>query len=132
MAPLSQLAALPYIANIIGTIFVAAGINAILRPTDALTYFEYHTPPTGAKDRQMVDSLLAIYGVRDIFMGFSIYAATLTGTKKSLGWTLVFASAVAFADGVITKSANGTGEWGHWSYAPVLTVVGSFLVGLFD
>lgn len=80
----------------------------------------------------MVDSLLAIYGIRDIFMGGALYAAAFTGTRKSLGWTLILASAVAYGDGYITLVANGTGQWGHWGYAPLLTGLGAVLVGVFD
>lgn len=64
-------------------------------------------------------------------MGLAIYAASFCGTRQSFGWTLIAASAVAFADGIVCWMW-GKGEWGHWGYAPVITVVGGALVGLFD
>ncbi|KAM7213676.1 integral membrane protein [Rhypophila decipiens] len=133
MAP-SNLTYLPHVANLIGTIFIGFGMTAILRPTDALTFFEYHALPTNASDQKMVHSLLAVYGVRDIFMGLAIYMSSWTGTRKSLGWMLILASAVAFADGYITLGTEGNvkGEWNHWGYAPVLTGLGAMLVGVFD
>lgn len=118
------------LANTFATIFVAFGINAILRPAQALTFFEFQ-PPTSAVDKQMVDSLMAIYGVRDIFMGAAIYAAAYFGTRSALGWILIAASSVAFADGFVCWM-HGQGAWNHWGYAPMITIVGSMLLGLFD
>lgn len=124
----SGLPALTIAASVFGTIFVGFGVNAILRPAHALTFFEYATPPAGAADRQLVDSLMVIYGVRDVFMGAAIYAAAYYNNRKTLGWLLVAGSGVAFADGAVCK-ANGAGEWAHWGYAPMLTAVGGFLLG---
>ncbi|KAK4679812.1 hypothetical protein QC764_207380 [Podospora pseudoanserina] len=129
MAP-SQLSALQYAAHAFATIFTGFGINAILRPQHALTFFEF-APPASAADAKMVDSLMAVYGARDIFMGVAIYAAALFGTKKSLGWTLVAASGVAVVDGIVCWS-HGQGEWNHWGYAPMITAVGAVLLGILD
>ncbi|KAK0611240.1 putative integral membrane protein [Immersiella caudata] len=112
-------------AHAFATIFIGFGINAILNPTNALTFFEW-APPSSPSDAQLVNSLLAVYGVRDIFMGLAIYASAWCGTKKSLGWTLIAASAVAAADGYVCYG-YGKGEWNHWGYAPVITVVGGLL-----
>lgn len=128
--PLSKLPALHLAAHAFATIFVGFGINAIVRPAHALTFFEF-SPPAGAADAQLVDSLLAVYGVRDIFMGLAVYSAAIWGTNKSLGWTLIAASGVAAADGLVCY-AHGQGEWNHWGYAPMITVVGTLLTGLLD
>ncbi|EAW15039.1 DUF4267 domain-containing protein [Aspergillus clavatus NRRL 1] len=124
---MSQSSSLQLVSSLFGTIFIGFGVNAIFRPTHALTFFEL-TPPTTASDRRIVDSLMAIYGVRDIFMGLAIYAAAFFGTRKSLGWILIAASAVAFADGAVCWSL-GAGEWNHWGYAPAITIVGALLLG---
>jgi hypothetical protein len=79
----------------------------------------------------MVDSLMAIYGVRDIFMGAAIYAASYFGTRSTLGWILIAASSVAFADGSVCWT-HGQGHWNHWGYAPMIAVTGSLLLGVFD
>ncbi|KAH6649445.1 hypothetical protein F5144DRAFT_616611 [Chaetomium tenue] len=129
MAP-SQSTALQLAAHAFATIFVGFGINAILRPEHALTFFEF-SPPSSPQDAKMVDSLMAVYGARDIFMGLAIYSAALFGTNKSLGWTLIAASGVAAADGAVCY-LHGQGEWNHWGYAPMITVVGVVLLGLFD
>lgn len=117
-------------ATAFGTIFIGFGINAIVRPDHALTFFEF-APPAGAADHQLVNSLMAVYGIRDIFMGLAIYIATFCGTSHSLGWTLISSSAVAMGDGVVCWT-HGQGEWNHWGYAPMITVVGSLLLGIFD
>jgi Domain of unknown function (DUF4267) len=78
-----------------------------------------------------VSDLLAVYGVRDIYMGISIHVAAFLGTRSSLGWTLVSAGAVAFLDGLVCWR-NGKGQWNHWGYAPMFAGVGAVLLGLFD
>lgn len=129
---ISQSPSLQLAAHVFATIFTAFGINAILRPSHALTFFEFTPPTPPAGDAaKLVDSLMAVYGARDIFMGLAIYSAALLGTKKSLGWTLIAASGVAMADGLVCYS-HGKGEWNHWGYAPVITAVGAMLLGLFD
>jgi len=75
---------------------------------------------------------MVVYGVRDIFVGLGIYAATYFKERKTLGCLLMAFSAVAFMDGYVCKAYVGDGEWGHWSYAPVVGVVGALLVGAAD
>ncbi|KAL8830098.1 MAG: hypothetical protein Q9191_001622 [Dirinaria sp. TL-2023a] len=124
----------PYLniaATIFASIFLGFGINAIIRPRNALEIFEFE-PPASAADRDLVDSLIVIYGARDIFMGVAMYAAAYFGTRKTLGWILIAGSGVAFVDGAICRNLIGRGEWNHWGYAPALTIVGSVLVGVLD
>ncbi|GME66163.1 hypothetical protein PM082_014677, partial [Neofusicoccum parvum] len=113
---------------VFGTIFIGFGINAIARPAHGLTFFEL-SAAAAAADRQLVDSLMAVYGVRDVFMGAAIYAAAFFGTRRALGAIVVAGSAVAAADGWVCRVNGNGGEWNHWGYAPVLTVVGALLMG---
>ncbi|KMO99997.1 hypothetical protein DIZ76_012314 [Coccidioides immitis] len=115
-------------ANVFGTIFVFFGVNAVLRPANALTFFEF-TPPSSLQDKKMVNSLMAVYGVRDIFMGVAMYSASYFGNNQVLGWILLAASGVAFADGIVCWG-HGKGHWNHWGYAPMLTTVGALLLRL--
>ncbi|KAJ5462890.1 hypothetical protein N7475_007834 [Penicillium sp. IBT 31633x] len=128
--PLSHSAVLRLAAGFIATLWIGFGVNAILRPDHALTFFEFQ-PPTSAADKQMVDSLMAIYGVRDLFMGVAIHLASYFGTRSTLGWMIIAASSVAFADGFVCWT-HGQGQWNHWGYTPMLGVVGSLLLGAFD
>ena len=114
------------VSTIFATLAVGFGVNALLRPANALAFFEL-AMPTDEAGRQLVEALLAVYGVRDIFMGMAVYAAAYFGSNKALGWILIAGSAVAFADGAICQIYAGTGEWNHWGYAPAMTVVGALL-----
>lgn len=125
---LSQSSTVRLIATALATPFIGFGINAIFNPDGALAIFELPSPPA---DRVLVDSLMAVYGIRNIFIGFAIYAASFLGTSRSLGWTLIGASGVAFGDGAICWT-HGHGQWGHWQYAPVFAVLGSVILGVFD
>jgi hypothetical protein len=133
MAPssLSKSLSLRIAANAIATIFVGFGINAILRPREALEFFEFEMPAS-APDKKVVDGLMIIYGARDIFMGLAMYLAAYFGDRKSLGWILIAGSGVAFVDGAVCRAQAGKGEWNHWGYAPVLTMVGGLLLGVLD
>ncbi|KAK9781101.1 hypothetical protein AB5N19_13237 [Seiridium cardinale] len=126
----SQSPAATLAACVFATIHTAFGINAIIRPTHALTFFEFK-PPAEKGARDMVNSLMAVYGVRDIFMGAAMYATALLGSPQALGWILISATGVAIADGLVCYS-YGKGQWGHWSHAPIFTAVGLVLLGLFD
>jgi hypothetical protein len=61
---LSQSTALRIAANVFGTIFVGFGVNAIIRPHHALTFFEFVPPADTLWDKALVDSLMIIHGVR--------------------------------------------------------------------
>lgn len=125
---ISQSPFLRIAASAIATITVAFGVNAILRPDHALTFFEWEAPTTPS-DKNLVDNLMVVYGVRDIFMGLAVYSTVYFGNRKALGWILIAGSGVAFADGLVCWN-QGKGEWNHWSYAPILLVVGSLLLGI--
>ena len=124
----------PYLliaATLFATIFVGFGINGIFRPRSAFEVFEFDFPATPA-DQKLVNSLMMLYGVRDLFMGVAIYSAAYFGTRKALGLILVAGSGVAFVDGAVCRAQVGRGEWNHWGYAPALTVVGALLLGGLD
>jgi hypothetical protein len=129
MAP-SEYPALRIAAHVFAIIFIGFGVNGILRPANALTFFELE-PPASPADRKMVDSLMVVYGARDIFMGLAIHIVGYGGCRKNLGALLIAASGVAFVDGAVCK-VHGAGEMNHWGYAPVLTAVGAVLMGILD
>ena len=45
---------------------------------------------------------------------------------------MIAAGCVAGTDGAVCKLIVGKGEMNHWSYAPVLIVLGSATLGAFD
>lgn len=112
-----------------GTVFIVFGFNAILRPENALSFFELdYGAFLVTNTQQLAHALLAVYGIRDVFMGLVIYAVAYYGNRKALGWVVLLASAVAIADGAVCKIMVGSGEWNHWGYAPILSLVGAILV----
>jgi hypothetical protein len=125
---LSQSSGLRSIGLLFGAIPIGFGINAILRPDHALTFFEFE-PPALPADKALVNSLMVVYGIRDIFMGVAVFAAAYHRAHKTMGWILIAIGGVAFGDGLVCYQA-GKGEWNHWGYAPVLAVVGSLFLGL--
>lgn len=110
---------------IFGVVFIGFGVNIILSPASGLSFFQWDYPidPTA---RELIDKIMLIYGARDIFMGVAMWIAAALGNRKVAGATLIAASAVAAVDGFACM--NGEAEWGHWGYAPVLTVIGALII----
>ena len=140
-----MLSTLPYlelVANLYATIFIGFGILPFVNPAMTLSFFELPYPQGSSKGpaaanasadaKKTMDAFMVAYGVRDIFMGVAIYAAALCGTREALGWIVVAAGCVAFTDGAVCKFMVGKGEMNHWSYAPVLVVLGGVMLGAFD
>lgn len=113
---------LPSISSLFGAIPIGFGINAFLRPDNAVTFFNNSSMPTINAD--LVQALIMIYGARDIFMGIAIWATAYYGSRRALGWTLLAGGFNAFIDGLAMQKFLGGGEWDHWGYAPVLVILG--------
>jgi hypothetical protein len=116
---------LPSAAAFVGTIPIGFGINALIRPEHAITFFNNSSVPTA--NRQLVEALLMIYGIRDIFMGVAIYATAYFGSKKALGWIMLAGFACVVVDGLASKLYLGGGEWDHWGFSPILGILGILL-----
>ncbi|PVH71800.1 hypothetical protein DL98DRAFT_503169, partial [Cadophora sp. DSE1049] len=133
--PLSHSPSLLIAANIFATILLSFGLNAIFRPLSALSFFElYPSTISSTHETTLINALMVVYGIRDVFMGVAIYVAAYyakasVGGRKVLGTMLTAGSVVAFIDGAVCKWIVGEGEWGHWGYAPVMGIVGGVLMG---
>ena len=139
-----KLSTLPYLelaASFYATIFIGFGFLWFINPQKALSFFELPYPQVISKSpakkelaeaKKTMDAFAIVYGVRDIFMGAVIYAAALCGTRQALGWIMIAAACVAGTDGAVCKFMVGKGEMNHWSYAPVMLVLGSLMLGAFD
>ena len=138
------LSTLPYLelaASFYATIFVGFGFLWFINPPKALSFFELPYPEVSTKSpekrayadaKKTMDAFSVVYGVRDIYMGAAIYAAALCGTRQALGWIVIAAACVAATDGAVCKFMVGKGEMNHWSYAPVMAVLGGTMLGAFD
>ena len=127
---ISQSTAVIVAANAIGMIWISFGFYDVISPEQGLTFFEFQ-PPVLPSERAMVNSLVFIIGIRDVFIGLAIHLTAYFGSRSALAWIMLAASAEAFLDGVVCYS-HGKGEWNHWGYAPILTVIGLLLLGVFD
>lgn len=116
------------ITTIFATVLVGFGFNALYRPQSALSFFELEYPTENGPHKVLVDTLLAVYAVRDIFMGVAMYTAVYHGAKRTLGYVTLAVGGVAAADGIICKMIVGHGEWNHWGYAPMAGLVGLALL----
>lgn len=112
--------------TLFATAFIGFGLNVFLNPASALSFFELEYP-TISTHRRLIDVILAVYAVRDIFMGVALYAAAAFGNRQVLGWITVAAGAVAGADGAICKFMVGKGEMNHWGYGGLVVVIGAML-----
>lgn len=124
--PISQSPATRYAAYFFGSIFLGFGVNAMAFPQSALSFFELSYPIL-PEQKNLVDALLIVYGVRDIFMGVAIFAAAYFGTTPALGWILFAAGGCAGVDGWVCKTFAGQGEMSHWGYGPVVAILGLVL-----
>ena len=139
-----MLSTLPYLelaASFYATIFIGFGILWFVNPSTALSFFELPYPQITSKSpskkalanaKRAADAMSVAYGVRNIFMGAAIYAAALFGTRQALGWIVIAAGCVAGTDGAVCKFMVGKGEMNHWSYAPVMVILGAVMLGAFD
>lgn len=127
--PISASPTLRYAALFFGTVFLGFGANYILRPYDAFGTFGLPYVSNSA-DQAIIDSFSKLFGVKDLFMGVAIYAATFLGSRQLRGVLLLAASAGAVADGAIVKAHTGTGEWNHWGYGSMVGVLGALTLGL--
>ncbi len=131
--PLSHSPLLTSLSSLFATIFVAFGINAIIRPEHALSFFELYTSSsTPSETFVIINALMVVYGIRDIFMGIAMYAAAYYKQRKVLGAIAIAGAGVAWVDGAVCKWVVGKGEWGHWGYAPAVAAVGGLLMGVLD
>ena len=142
--PLSTSPKLIYAAVTIATIFLLFGLNAILRPSSAITFFANFPPTTAstnpalASERTKLHTLLTAEGIRNIYIAFTIYLITFsplippTSRAQLLGYTMVGSAIVAFFDGLGCKVHARQGEWDHWGYGGVVFGLGVVLLGVFD
>ena len=130
-SPLSHSPYLRVVASLFGTIFAGYGVNGFLRPSAALEVFLLPVP-SSAVDQSTAHSLVYLYSIKEFLIASAIYATAWYGDRKSLGWICIASSLAAVGDGLVCKNFPGEGEWNHWGYAPVLTVVGLLLLGVAD
>ena len=111
------------IAYIFSASSFAFGLNALFNREYALTFFGFDYPHIDDPHRALVDTLMLVYGVRDIYMGLALLAAASYKHLKVIGWLTLATGGIAVADGAICWNIAGEGYWGHWAFTPVIFAV---------
>ncbi|KAK4548967.1 hypothetical protein LTR36_008740 [Oleoguttula mirabilis] len=93
--------------------------------------FEFEMPAS-PKDQKLVDSLMRLFCVRDLFLGGVALAAWYNEDQKTLGAIMLLGAGVVFTDGAVNKHQTGRGAWKHWTFVPVMAGIGAGLLGWLD
>ncbi|PVI03887.1 hypothetical protein DM02DRAFT_652121 [Periconia macrospinosa] len=125
--------ALHYTSLVFGTIIFGFGLHYTLLPRAAFGNFGFAPPSSSltASDQALLDNIMILFGAKDLFVGVSIWAATLAGNRRLMGVNMTALGLCAALDGWVVKRSEGVSpgaEWGHWGYGSVVLGVGSALL----
>ncbi|CAI6333765.1 unnamed protein product [Periconia digitata] len=125
--------ALHYTSLFLGTVTIGFGLHYTLFPRSAFNNFGFAPPSSSVKpsDLELLDSILILFGAKDLFVGVSIWAAALSGNKRLTGVNILALGLCAALDGWIVKRSEGVvagAEWGHWGYGSVALVLGAVML----
>ncbi|KAF2640688.1 hypothetical protein P280DRAFT_507320 [Massarina eburnea CBS 473.64] len=123
--PISHSPLLKYISTFLGTVVFGFGVHYTLFPRSAFSHFGFALPTA---ELELIDALMVLYGVKDLFMGVSVWAATWSGNRKVAGINVLALGLGALVDGFVVKGVAGTGEWNHWGYGSVAVGAGLLLL----
>ncbi|CAD0091546.1 unnamed protein product [Aureobasidium vineae] len=116
-----------------GVFQLALGLTGVFQPRVMLQEVWGFKPSTKPGEEQLlIESLMQLYGVRNIALGLMILAVRTLADSRTLGWVLMTDILVAIGDGFVQKRCTGGGEWKHWSFVPVGVGMGMLLLGYFD
>jgi multidrug efflux pump subunit AcrB len=113
---------------VVGLLPIALGINAVARPASALALLQFPAP-TDPAARKVTESVLQMYGARNITLGLSTLAVWYAGSHRTLGLVMLAGIPLALIDGFVSLNQIGSGQWGHWSACIVGGVLGLGLLG---
>lgn len=130
--PLSRSRPLFLASQFFVIIYIFFGINSIFRPRSGYLLIGELPLPTTASDQATIDSLMVLYGAKDLFMAAALYVVGRTGDRRALGWMVIAGGAAALVDGWVVKERIGTGEWNHWGYGGFMVGLGGVLAGALD
>ena len=103
----------------------------MLYPRTGYSLYGFSSTPTNAADWAVMERVMILYGVKDVFMAAAIYTSTWYGTRTNAGLVLMAAGAAAGADGYVVGKEAGANHWNHWGYGSVMIVLGAVMTGLF-
>lgn len=132
MARLSESPRLRLVAYLFAIGSFAYGSIAIFKPSMSLEFFGFQYPAKSDSSRTIIDALMLIYGIRDIYMGVAMLAAAYYKHSKMIGLLTLLNGAIAGIDGVICFNLAGAGHWNHWNLLPLVFGVAACFLGAFD
>ncbi|THW45521.1 alpha/beta-hydrolase [Aureobasidium pullulans] len=101
-----------------GVFQLTLGLTGILRPYVMLNIWEVDTSVIAAKEKNLIEALIQLYGLRNVALGLMIVAVRSFADSRTLGSVVMCDLIVAFGDGFLQKRLTGGGEWKHWSFLP--------------
>lgn len=117
---------LRYYANTaaaLGVFITGINIFGLSQPRWTLTQLGFPLP-MAATDRSLVDGMTRMFCGTRIAVGVSMLGMWYHGNTKALGVSMLAGSVMAVADGLVSRSVVGKGQWMHWGFLPVSFVVG--------
>jgi len=138
--PISNSPYLRVTVGLFGLFAVGLGINALFNPPSALSLFQFSHPSArapansieSAADGKLVDSLMMLYGARDVALGTTLISTAYFGSRKACAGVVLSGTFVALMDGFVSLRQIGRGQWDHWVYVPLGVVVAGLLAGIAD
>ena len=118
---------MPNTAAVFGAVFLGLGFQVLLRPAAGLEMFAFQRPANKA-DAKLTDSLLRIYGIRDVYMGAAILATWWHGDRVTLGWLMGFTAAVSLVDGLVQYDETGDKLINHWGHGLIELALAALLL----
>ncbi|THZ06458.1 hypothetical protein D6C95_02407 [Aureobasidium pullulans] len=115
-----------------GVFQLTLGLTGILRPYVMLNVWEVDTSVIAAKEKNLIEALIQLYGLRNVALGLMIVAVRSFADSRTLGSVVMCDLIAAFGDGFLQKRLTGGGEWKHWSFLPAGAGLGMLLLGYFD
>lgn len=83
-----------------------------------ITVLGFSAPPQ-PESQKLSQSLLRMYGGRDIALGLMTLAVWARGDRRTLGYTMLASLPIALVDGFVSRDQIGSGEWGHWVFVGI-------------
>lgn len=106
----------------------AVGLNAVLRPSSAISMLGFPVPPQAVASG-LAEALVQMYGSRSITLGLTSLVVLLFGDRKTLGWVCLTGAPLAAIDGYASYRFMGSGQWGHWIFVPFSLGMAGGLLG---
>ena len=103
----------------------------MLYPHDSYSLYGFSSEPMSLADWEVLERVMILQGVKDMFMTAAIFASAWYGTRKSAGLLLLAASACAGIDRYVVGKEAGTNHSNHRGYGGLIDVLEAVMMGLF-